>query len=574
MKANQPYIIAAILLVLLSSCAAHRSLPHGTVTAEGSAVHTDVMGRAHVLALVHVPAHVPGKRASLFVVPQLVAADSLLEEYAPQLVDGSIYARKQHRKAVLDHREETPTHRAAVSGDGAVTLRVGTDIQMPSWVSQASLRAELSTTGCGQCYGADTLQLATIGNWAPLIPLVSASLLQRPFVVRSKVVNGQGEARLQFVVDKWDIIPTLADNRAQLDTMAARLTPIFTDTLATLHSLSINGAASAEGTYHHNVMLAENRASAARQWLVSTLNLPRRYLRTIHISAQPEGWEPVLAAMTAAGCADSVAVRDILQRYPGADDDLQERYIRRLSCWPEIRDHYLAKDRRVVYAYSYTLRNFRSDEEMLRLYASRPDAFNEDELLRVAALQPTDAERRPIYEYTLRRYPHSTLAVHNLAVLRMEEGQTRAVASLIQHSGAALTDTLRTLLALAQAAQGEFSQAEALLGTAPQTPVMRHTLGTVRALQGRMAEADSLLAGCHNAVAAIVALDLGQIDKAQSLLDRCADDVRPAVEYARAVCAYRLMRPESEVKRHLQAARTDEILARRIDNENWSMHHE
>lgn len=567
------YIIMGAIL-LLSSCTAHRQLQHGAVTAEGSTVHADVMGRAHIQALVHVPAHVPGKRARLFVVPQLLAADSMVAEYAPLLVDRSIYARKQHRKVVLDHLDEASVPQSAASGNGAVTLPVDADVQFPSWASQASLRAELSTTGCGQCYGADTLMLATVSNWAPLLPPVCVSLMQRPFVVRPKVVHGQGEARLQFVVDKWDIIPSMADNRAQLDTMAARLTPIFSDSLATLNTLTINGAASAEGTYRHNVMLAENRAASARQWLVSTLNLPRRYLRSIHISAQPEGWEPVLAAMTAAGCADSTAVRDILQRYPGTDDDLQERYIRRLPCWPEIRDHYLAKDRRVVYTYSYTLRNFRSDSEMLRLYSSRPDAFNEDELLRVAALQPTDAERVPIYEYALSRYPHSALAVHNLAVLRMEQGDARAAASLIQHSGAALTDTLRTLLALAQAAQGEFSQAEALLGATPRSQAMRQALGTVRALQGRMDEADSLLNGTPGVVAAIVALDLGRTDQAQTLLDRCKDDVRPTVEYARAVCAYRLGRPESEVWRHLQAARADEALARRIDNENWTMHHE
>ena len=562
-----------VALLLSSSCASRRQLPSGAVSVDRQEASADVRGHAHVKAVLHVPAHVPGKRARLFIVPRLMAADSVLEEFPPLMVDRSIYARKQHRKAVLCGKEENPSPTYA-TGNGPVALPFEADIQLPANTASARLQAELSTTGCGQCYGADTLTLATVSNWAPLIPPVCASLMQRPFVVRPKVVNGQGEARLQFVVDKWDIIPSMADNRAQLDTMAARLTPIFSDTLATLNHLSINGAASAEGTYRHNVMLAENRAASARQWLGSTLNLPRRYLRSIHISAQPEGWEPVLAAMTAAGCADSAAVRDILQRYPGQDDDLQERYIRRLPCWPDIRDHYLAKDRRVVYTYSYTLRNFRSDSEMLRLYSSRPDAFNEDELLRVAALQPTDAERVPIYEYTLSRYPHSALAVHNLAAIRMEQGRAADAASLIRHSGAALTDTLRSLLALAQAAQGEFSQAEALLAAAPQSQAMRQPLGTVRALQGRMDEADSLLAGTPSAVAAIVALDLGHTDQAQKLLDWCADDVRPTVEYARAVCAYRLGRPESEVKRHLQAARADEALARRIDNENWTMHHE
>ena len=64
--------------------------------------------------------------------------------------------------------------------------------------------------------------------------------------------------------------------------------------------------------------------------------------------------------------------RAILERYPadGNNDDVQEREIRRLSCWERIRTNYLQRDRKVEYRYTYTLKSFTSDKELLRMYAT------------------------------------------------------------------------------------------------------------------------------------------------------------------------------------------------------------
>ena len=56
--------------------------------------------------------------------------------------------------------------------------------------------------------------------------------------------------------------------------------------------------------------------------------------------------------MTAAGDKDSVMVKDILEKYADSNDDVQERYIRRLPCWNTIKARYLQKDRKVEYVYT------------------------------------------------------------------------------------------------------------------------------------------------------------------------------------------------------------------------------
>ena len=57
------------------------------------------------------------------------------------------------------------------------------------------------------------------------------------------------------------------------------------------------------------------------------------------------------------------------------------------------------------------------------MYQTRPDAFNEEELLRVAQLAADDASREQVYRYTLSRYPASEVAANNLAILLERRGE-------------------------------------------------------------------------------------------------------------------------------------------------------
>ena len=99
---------------------------------------------------------------------------------------------------------------------------------------------------------------------------------------------------------------------------------------------------------------------------------------------------------------------------------MQEREIRRLSCWERIRTNYLQRDRKVEYRYTYTLKSFTSDEELLRMYATRPDAFSEEEFFRVAELMPSLTEKIEAYRKLLAYYPASEVGKNNLAVLEHE----------------------------------------------------------------------------------------------------------------------------------------------------------
>lgn len=385
-----------------------------------------------------VPAHYLAARSRMVITPEVQSPGDEPPYQLPAIAaDGKIYTKKLNRRKRLNGYVDPMAGALLPVQDPAkaFTLHYSHSCPLPADVLEGRLYGVVSADGCGDCSSIDTIYIGEVEN--PLgrlsAPRECSFVLQYPeFVVRPKVFEGKDEARLQFHVNKWDIVMDLADNRAELTRMLETLQPIVADSLSELTSLSIFGSASAEASYQHNIMLANNRANAARRWLGDKLQLKRREQNAIKIGAAPEGWEPVVQAMRAAGDADSAKVRELMIKYPGPTDDAAEAYIRRLPCWTRIRDNYLAKDRKVMYSYTWTVRSFTTDAELLDVYRTRPDAFNEDEFLRVASLAEDDASREQVYEKLLRYFPASPVALANLSILRRARGDNEAVVRLLQ----------------------------------------------------------------------------------------------------------------------------------------------
>lgn len=84
------------------------------------------------------------------------------------------------------------------------------------------------------------------------------------------------------------------------------------------------------------------------------------------------------------------------------------------------------------YTYSYTIKSFTTNDELLDMYAKRPDAFNEPELLKVSTLMQTDAEKIEVYQTILKHFPDSETAKNNLAVLYLRTGNEEAARSMLR----------------------------------------------------------------------------------------------------------------------------------------------
>lgn len=544
----------ALFSMFLAGCATVKTdrqvyvSPVRTLTPDStSSVQVDVT--------VHVPEKAFSKRSRLIVVPQLMQHDRMLAELTPMVLDAPIYQKKmERRKELEDYQDPFAPWAQAVERSRAYDLVYRERVFVPDSVSAGQIVAVLSADGCGSCGVVDTIDVAYISNLPNLIePKKSLQLnwIEPEFVIRPKVMKGRGEALLQFVINRYDINLSLGRNREEMNRMLGTLQGIVNDTLATLNSVSIYGMASADGAFAFNTTLSRNRANSARKWLENQLNINLEDNIRFSIGSRPEGWLPVLEAMRADRHPDTLQVKNILDKYNAENDDVAERYIRRLACWPDIRAKYLQKDRKVEYEYTYTIKSFTTDEELLSVYATRPDAFNEEELLRVSTLKQTAEEKKEVYQTILHYFPESQVAANNLAVLYLREDNPDAAEAILDRLKSYSPELLNTRAAV-YVYRNEQEKAIELLREETELPEARYNLALLKARMRQLDEAYALIRGYKDVNAAVIALSVGQNDEADRMMEQC-EEVSPLAEYVRALVSAR-KEDEPGLWKHLRPA--------------------
>lgn len=531
-----------------------RSPPQQTLTPDScNVVQLDVRFQ--------IPPRYFSQRSRLVILPQLIAGDTIADLLQPIVLDAPIYSKKKQR---LEKLEDYSDPYAGCIIDVRRTSRsleyhYRTPVCIPDWASDAHITGIVTSDGCGRCSSIDTISIASICDPITLIDVkksLDITWMEPEFVIRPKYMEGKGIANLEFVINSKDINLELGNNRRELEGMVQTLSPILEDTLATLVSIDINGVASADGPLSINIPLSRSRAEAAKKWLVNRMDITPEIQDRITIGSRPEGWLPVLEAMNADRHPCTTAVGVILEEYADCNDDVQEQHIRRLPCWKEIRSRYLLKDRKVEYLYSYTIKSFTSDEELIYMYGKRPDAFNEEELIRVAALAGTDEEKEAVYSTIIEYFPQSQIAANNLAVLHIRKGDEEQARYILSCLASHSDETLNTLAA-SYVYSNDYERAVELLQEIDM-PTARYNLGLMKARMRKLEEAYMLLREFGDVNSAISALSVNRNKEAEQILEALEDN-SPTAEYARALAAARLNK-STDFHKHIASACTDTAL--------------
>lgn len=513
------------------------------------------------------------RRSRVLVHPYLLCLDSSMFYLDSMALDAPLYVKKNERRLVLDGLYEDPyAGNILYLADQDKDSLAYRDTVDASGISQVSkLLVALWAEACGKISPIDTLEIGTL----PHLP----SLLSIPGSLRwiwaegrgthaGKTRSGMGVARLQFALNLSLIQPQLGDNRREIDSMLQTLGKIVQDTLASLTQLQIYGLASADGPYHFNMELAEDRAIAARDLLVRELGLNPRQASVIQAFSRPEGWWPVFYDMKYAGDPDSSLLKAIIEGSDNfSDDDPYEGKIRALPCWDRIAKDYLHKDRKVEYFYSYTYKTFAGRQELEEMYRQRPETFSEAELYALAGFQTDTATLQEIYVYLLERYPLSRAAVNNLAVLYACQGQFDRALELLE--GFPFPDKVMLhTRATVYVAQNRYSQAISLLqaDSLQAQDASRYNLGLVRLLTHNYDSAYLLLRPWEDINSAVAAMGVDKDEEALAILGKLSDTTARA-SYVRAMVYARLGIVDSMSRYLTRASQEQEYWRKRASME-------
>lgn len=487
-------------LSFLGGCASGKSSASRVEVSPFSCVLApDTNGSVCVDVVFRVPSQYLSRRSRLIIVPQLLLDGKLSEELTPLVVDAPIYAKKMYRrKVVQNYQDPYDAYIGKAEGvSGGLELPYRETLTIPLGVHTGCVQAIVTEDGCGGCTGLDTVEVASVRNLASLIQDTFELVRMEPTFHEGKV-----EVLLQFLINRHEIRSDLGNNRSQLKKLAGSLRPILADTLTRVGDFRIYGMASADGSRAFNTTLARKRAESLREWLLKELDIhPELYTRMV-VDSRPEGWLPVYQAMVDDGHPDSLFVGQILRRYPGSDDDVQEQYIRRLSCWKDICSRYLQKDRKIECAYTYT-----SYESVLA----------------------TDGMRIP--------FPIKQMEANNQAILCLRRGQFEKAVDLLKDFVHYTPATMNTL-AVGHFRKGDVKSAEKLLRKV-KLPEAFCNLGVLMALQGKWYEAYRFLKGSGSLNEAVVALILSYNEEAEAIMAELSDQ-SPLAEYVRALVTSRL----------------------------------
>jgi outer membrane protein OmpA-like peptidoglycan-associated protein len=158
------------------------------------------------------------------------------------------------------------------------TIPYKTSVPYESWMKNASVYLYEDLCGCAGSTKdqAEKLIADRIGSgrrvnfddYSPKANFIT------PAREEKKERSENGEAYLIFEQSKWDIIPNLFNNKAELAKIDKSLNYIKEEPTAIITGISIKAYASPEGPYDNNMMLSKERAKALLDYVQGQYRLP------------------------------------------------------------------------------------------------------------------------------------------------------------------------------------------------------------------------------------------------------------------------------------------------------------
>lgn len=167
----------------------------------------------------------------------------------------------------------------------------------------------------------------------------------------------QGQARIQYIINEWDLRPDSKDNSGELDRISATLDKIFNDSTIRVRTITICSYASPDGSYAFNDNLAKKRTESLKDFVVERYDLPLDVIKTTSVAEDWEGLEYMIAASTVQELPHRDQLLDLIHSDRGLDE--KERIIRSRYAvdFNYMKDHILPPLRRSEYIIEYVKDN-------------------------------------------------------------------------------------------------------------------------------------------------------------------------------------------------------------------------
>lgn len=255
-------------------------------------------------------------------------------------------------------------------------------IKYEPWMHSAVLNVRKLSCACDNFKERGHAVFATFGNEQRNEEIKLYPLYQVPPADNKvKVRQEKGSAYLCFMVNKWDILPDYMNNTAELQKIHNSVNVVKNDSNVSITKMYIEGFASPEGNYDHNIMLSKNRTEALKQYLERT---GKTYGIPLEAMGSGENWEGFINYLKK---NSNVPQYEKLLNIATSNlaPDEKERQMRSdvSEGFKYCLDNVFPSLRCTNYAVEYTVRPF-TLEESEQVFETRPMNLNINEIYKLA----------------------------------------------------------------------------------------------------------------------------------------------------------------------------------------------
>ena len=450
------YILLALSLPMAVSMSAQK-LAGSQVQLDNKSITMGANTQVMVGMDVTIPADMELSTNSLLTLtPVLASKDNAYNKVLP-----AIYVYGRNRQLVDLRNNDFPKNAFTIlrrDKETAQTIEYLARVPYESWMNGADLKLMGEVHGCANCLKeADVAQVSPVllERYAvkPVIAFVA------PAVEAVKNRSEEGRAYLDFPVNKITIYPEYRRNPQELAAIKRTIDVVKENDDTEITGISIWGYASPEGNYANNKRLAEGRAEALKNYVMSEYGLNASIFT---VNSTPEDWDGFRKYVEQSNLPLKDKVLDIMDNVMD-HKDVKEHRIRALDakmyqillqdCYPALRHS--------DYVVNYIVRAYTDVNEAKEILKKSPQLLSLEEMFRVAQSyeKGTDAFNE-VFDIAVRMYPNDPTANINAAAMELQRGSLPQAARYLERADAQAAATQNNMGVL-KLLQGKLDEAEA-----------------------------------------------------------------------------------------------------------------
>lgn len=496
------YVAALGALVMLSSCnkklgdfaADYFTANPNPLEVVGEKVPATVTG--------NIPAKFFVKNAEVTVTPYLVynGTETASQSY-------SFQGEKVRGNAPVISYDNGGTVTIPVSYD-YVPAMAKSDLELAFTVTQGSKQYVLPRVKVAT----GVISTAAIADAETVAPAITEDVFQR-------IIKEQYDADIMFLINVADIRPDQLTT-AQMENLWQQINLANNDANRQIEDLNIKSYASPDGSYDFNYNLAEKRETNTNAYLQKQLAKDKvTDFGEITKQFTAEDWEGFKKLVEASNIQDKNLVLSVLSMYN--DPDEREAKLRELaSVFPVLADDILPKLRYSRITATVNVIG-KTDEEITAIVQSNPKSLSVDEILYAATLTSDNNKKMAIYETATTVYPNDFRTWNNLGLTQYAAGKIADAAKSFNKANSLSPNNQNVTmnLGLIELANGNYTKAKQLLGSAAGAPGIAEALGTYYLKMGDNAAAAKAMAGINSNNSALAQILTKDYSKAGAILN-------------------------------------------------------